>query len=314
MESENITSEAQSRKVELYAKRSFGEKLNATFDFVKENWKPLLKYSTYLILPICLLQGINMNGMADAMMYDAGLVSDAVSADNAYVSVLLHYFGLSLFALVGSLLLYSLLYALVRLYGTREKRLVDITFADIKPLFFHNLKRAFLMGTVCFLVVMSVLALVAFMAGDVPYTLLVTVPLMVAFAIPLALLFPVCLFEDNSLFASFKKTYRLGFATWGGIFLVIFIMSLLAGILQGVGSIPYYIVFVVKMIFTMSENEAASSVGVDFMQYLFSVLMIYISYLSSILVGLSLAYQYGHASEVVDSITVESDIDNFDKL
>jgi hypothetical protein len=27
-----------------------------------------------------------------------------------------------------------------------------------------------------------------------------------------------------------------------------------------------------------------------------------------------LVYQYGHASEVVDSITVESDIDNFDKL
>jgi len=26
------------------------------------------------------------------------------------------------------------------------------------------------------------------------------------------------------------------------------------------------------------------------------------------------AYQYGHASEVVDSVTVESDIDNFDKL
>ena len=28
----------------------------------------------------------------------------------------------------------------------------------------------------------------------------------------------------------------------------------------------------------------------------------------------SVAYKYGHASEVVDSITVETDIDNFDKL
>ena len=27
-----------------------------------------------------------------------------------------------------------------------------------------------------------------------------------------------------------------------------------------------------------------------------------------------MAYQYGHASEVVDSVTVESDIDNFDNL
>ena len=30
------------------------------------------------------------------------------------------------------------------------------------------------------------------------------------------------------------------------------------------------------------------------------------------LVGL--AYQYGHASEKLDNVTVESDIDNFDKL
>lgn len=36
--------------------------------------------------------------------------------------------------------------------------------------------------------------------------------------------------------------------------------------------------------------------------------------LSAIFTVVGLVYQYGHASEVVDSITVESDIDNFDKL
>ena len=47
---------------------------------------------------------------------------------------------------------------------------------------------------------------------------------------------------------------------------------------------------------------------------LFSILMLYGSYLSAIFGIVGLVYQYGHASEVVDSITVESDIDNFDKL
>ena len=49
-------------------------------------------------------------------------------------------------------------------------------------------------------------------------------------------------------------------------------------------------------------------------EYLFSILMLYGSYLSAIFSIVGLVYQYGHASEVVDSITVESDIDNFDKL
>ena len=38
------------------------------------------------------------------------------------------------------------------------------------------------------------------------------------------------------------------------------------------------------------------------------------AYLSMIFTFVGMAYQYGHASEVVDSVTVESDIDNFDNL
>ena len=49
--------ESQKPKIAMYVKRPFGEKLNASFDFIKENWKQLFKYSTYLILPICLIQG-----------------------------------------------------------------------------------------------------------------------------------------------------------------------------------------------------------------------------------------------------------------
>ncbi len=47
--------ESQKPKIAMYVKRPFGEKLNASFDFIKENWKQLFKYSTYLILPICLI-------------------------------------------------------------------------------------------------------------------------------------------------------------------------------------------------------------------------------------------------------------------
>ena len=45
--------EAQKPKIALYVQRSFGEKLTTTFDFIKENWKPLMKFTTYLMLPLC---------------------------------------------------------------------------------------------------------------------------------------------------------------------------------------------------------------------------------------------------------------------
>ena len=65
----------------------------------------------------------------------------------------------------------------------------------------------------------------------------------------------------------------------------------------------------------MSDGGATSFISrTELAQYLFSILMLYGSYLSAIFGIVGLVYQYGHASEVVDSITVESDIDNFDKL
>ena len=47
--------ESQKPKIAMYVKRPFGEKLNASFDFLKENWKLLLKFTTYLLLPLCLI-------------------------------------------------------------------------------------------------------------------------------------------------------------------------------------------------------------------------------------------------------------------
>ena len=67
-----------------------------------------------------------------------------------------------------------------------------------------------------------------------------------SFLVPLALLAPIYLFEDITLMEAFKKTFRLGFATWGGVFLVSLLMGIIANVLQGVTMMPWYIATVVK--------------------------------------------------------------------
>ena len=68
--------ESQKPKIALYVKRPFGDKLNATMDFIKENWKPMLKFCTYLILPLCLIQAISMNGIMGGAMGIAAAKED----------------------------------------------------------------------------------------------------------------------------------------------------------------------------------------------------------------------------------------------
>ena len=85
--------ESQKPKIAMYVKRPFGEKLNASFDFIKENWKQLLKYATYLILPVCLLQAANfsglMGGMTDltAMQAAGGMGDDPLSVFRTFVRI-----------------------------------------------------------------------------------------------------------------------------------------------------------------------------------------------------------------------------------
>ena len=94
------------------------------------------------------------------------------------------------------------------------------------------------------------------------------------------------------------------------------IMSFIASILQGITMLPWYVATIVKYFFAMSEggNVVTVSPLYSFFLYLLGILQTFGAYLSMIFSLIGLAYQYGHASEVVDSVSVEEDIDNFDKL
>lgn len=168
----------------------------------------------------------------------------------------------------------------------------------------------------CIVLVLLIFTLMGVFVALTPFTLILTFPLTIAFSIPLALLGPIYLFEDITLMGAFKKTFRLGFATWGGVLAITLIMGLVANVLQGITMMPWYIATVVKTVFATSDvgSETTVSAGYSFMLYLLGIVQAFGAYLSMIFSLVGLAYQYGHASEVVDSVTIESDIDNFDKL
>lgn len=81
--------ESQKPKIAMYVKRSFGEKLNASFDFIRENWKLMLKFTTYLLLPLCLIQALSLNGMMKGMESIAEGMD--ISSDTALLISFLSY-------------------------------------------------------------------------------------------------------------------------------------------------------------------------------------------------------------------------------
>ena len=110
--------ESQKPKIALYVKRPFGDKLNATMDFIKENWKPMLKFCTYLILPLCLIQAISMNGIMGGAM---GIAAAKEAGTNSLAAIGMQFwvnYGLMFLCyLVGSILLTSIIYGLMQIYN-----------------------------------------------------------------------------------------------------------------------------------------------------------------------------------------------------
>lgn len=312
--------ENQKPKAVLYAKRSFGDKLNVSFDFIKENWKVLLKFVTYFLLPISMIQALSLNGLMGGALSLSSLTSSggdsAAWLGAAGLMFFVHYGLYILLAMVGWVLLGALVYGLIKLYQTREERLAGLTFKEFKPVLLRNIKRQLIIVVVSFSLTMLACILLVLLGLATVYTLILTIPAFVAFAMPLLLFSPIYLLEDISCGAALKKTFRLGFATWGGIFLMAIVMGFIANVLQGVTMMPWYISTLVKYFFMLSDTGSGATVSVwySFMLYLLAILQAFGVYLSMIFTVVGMAYQYGHASEKIDAVMVEEDIDNFKNL
>lgn len=89
--------ESQKPKIAMYVKRNFGEKLSASFDFIKENWKLMLKFTTYLLLPICLIQALSLNGLMGYIAMLTDLSGGGVSSDASLMMSFFSYYSLYMF-------------------------------------------------------------------------------------------------------------------------------------------------------------------------------------------------------------------------
>ena len=208
----------------LYKRRDFGEKFTVTFQFIRENWKPLLKYLTAFLLPIAILQGFSMSAYMDNA-FIAGLYISSGAEENGMLALLgLPYLFLIVFSLLGGILLYAVFYALFITYDRREKGLRGVTWSALSAEFLRCLKRS----ATCFgfniLLMVLYLVLMVLLASLSVATLIVTVPLLLACLVPLMIFYPAYMLDERSagIWNTFLWSMRNGFKCWGGSFLILF--------------------------------------------------------------------------------------------
>lgn len=307
----------------LYRRRTFSDKFSDTMDFITANWRVLIRMLTIVLLPLCAIQAINFNSFLNLYA-----VANSDSANSDVIGLGLNYLSMIVFSMIVSGALVCVLFGIMKLYHSLDEdgnpavsNLNSMTFSQFRPILKEQVVPALksigaflLLVIALFIIFLAIIfVIMANSVNSLLVGLLVAVLILAATLLlfpAFMLVFPIYSFERIGFFDGIVKAVKYGIKTWRGVVAVTFVVGMLVSVVVGVLGLPWTILMVMKMIF-VADNENAlaftSTPWYSFVMYLSSIVYMFVSYVGYSVLFVALAYQYGHAHEVVDG----ADIDDF---
>lgn len=312
----------------FFRRRTFSDKLSDTTDFITANWRPLLKMLTVVILPICTIMVLCFRGILSAygQLYNSNDQTGMIAKFTLYVVVMI------ILLIISSLLVTSIVYALIKLYhATNEdgtpvnENLSKMTIKEFMPYARQQMGatlKSIFAYIWCFALITIVAMIIFFMLRNfISESLLILIiqGCFYALLIPAMFLLPVYSFEHIGLFSGIRKAIVYGFKTWRGIFAVYFVFYIIVYIISGFCSLPFIITLFLKLFFATGNVDNltfTSSIWFNFVCYLTAIFALYAIFVCGTAMLIAIAYQYGHACSVLDTNNFDNedkDFDDFDK-
>lgn len=302
------------KMIPLYETRTFTAKFDNTFEFMKQNWRPYLRFLTYFLLPLSLVQALSLNTYMQSVS-DMQSLNGIKGGGGALLQFLAGCSATAVCSVVGFMLLFAVSYALMKEYADSNGDIRNISFAELKPSLTRMLKRS--LAVMAFSVAFAAVVIGLMVLLGMLFLPLAILPFFAALAVcvPLTLLYPIYLFEDITMLEAIRKSLSWGFKTWGGTAAILFVVSLIIGFASNLISIPYSMLVMIKSLAGVSSgfSVVANSPVYVVITYLFGVLTVFASYLGYTIMTVAIAYQYGHAADKLGDMGIMNQIDNFDK-
>ncbi len=292
-------------RIEFYRLRDFGKKINATIEFLRENFKGLFLCLLLIGGPAALLLSIvfkNVMGSFFTLGFETG---SGTPPD------LLNFFSL----LGGNYFLMMLVSWLTVTF------IVSVTFSYMK-LYNEGVAKTAGVGEVFRLALSKYggLLLLGFLIA------LVTIVGMFFFFLPgiylgvtLSLAYPIFVFEKVGIGTAFSKTFTLIRDKWWSTFGLLIVSYLIAYAVQMVFSIPLAFLYVVEMFSVVEEMEAGSGdptsildmFSSGYMTFAMAVSMVG-TYMTYCIPLVALGYQYSNLIERSEGRGLMNEIEDFD--
>lgn len=287
-------------KIELYKTRDFGQKLNATIEYIRYNLGSLIKLVLIVVVPLGLFFSIFFSNIFGTII---GMSAQPDMSDAEAVGMM-GSLGINyMLTIVLSMVTYSLMVSSIFIYMKK----VD---EGESPEVMEVLKIA--LGKVPGLIGLGILvAMVSFLG-----MLFFVIP-GIYLAVALSLAYPIYIFEEIGITDAFSKAFKLIRDKWWSTFGLLFVASMIAGMVSYVFVIPGYLLMFSKLFSNIGEAQDPNAMAEMFSGWYTSAglaIMMIGSYITYIIPIIALAFQYFNLSERQEGTGLRSQIQDFEKL
>jgi len=207
--------------INLSRRRKFGQKLNATFEFIRQNAGGLFKSILYLAGPLILItSALVIYLQRDLFLITEGNSGDPFAMFNAFSSSFGWTYALSV---ISTALLIAIVYDYMVLYQTKKSNQIEVS--EVWQLVRNDFFRVLVGG---FLV--SIVVIIGFFLFILPGVIL---------AVLLSPIFIIMVKEKLNVFSAFSRSFNLVSGKWWSTFGIIVVSSVIQLIVTLVLILPF---------------------------------------------------------------------------
>jgi len=310
--------------IEFHQTRDFGKKINATFEFLKQNFKPLGKSILFIAGPAVLIGSIFIGSFVSDFL---GMSFAAQSGDTTET---LKYFGsvtfwaqmglMYVFLIISYVITLATINSYVWLYYEKQTNQLNVpeVWEKVRETVWRYLGSILMifLGFILF----TIFATVMFIILQKISTFLLGLAIFAVFLaaiyvlVGMSMMFYIQVQEDKGFLEAAGRSLQLVRGKWWSTFGLAIVLSMIGGAISYVFIIPYYIYMGLTMMNSVTPGQALA-ISPVFKMVSFAFLIVY--YMAQMLLhtlpSVGLVFQYFNLVEMKEAKGLMRDLENFGK-
>lgn len=298
----------------LRKERSFGQKIEATFEFIRLTIKPLFKSLFFYTSPFVLVGMFLVSYVLTTIMsIGMGANQGAATSETDLVGIGLSMFAFVFLMLFAGTMVMSVVYGTTRIYDQQGNN--DFTHKDVwqkvKKIYWPIFGTVFLYSVIFLILYFIILIPVAFLAAFLSFFILPFVYILMGFFLVI-MMTALCtqVHEGKSLGNAMSQAFRLLKRNWWASIGLLIVLMVIYNAVGVIFTLPFYVNFIIQMVNTSAIDLMADTpLWQQLLSYILSAILLLGTFFSYSIPLVGMNIQYFHISEKADAKSLLSRID-----